>query len=336
MNPLFKLSNLELESSLRNLVQKERQILHVILEHIKEVARRGLHLQKHYSGMREYLMGEFGYSDSAARRRMEAAVLMMEVPALAEKISDGSIHLSQIGELSRAIKEKELTETVRVSAEVKNELVAMISGKSTRETQQDLAQALDIKLKDFEFQRVQKDESVRIEITISKELNEKLQQCRDLASQKIQQERMGQSLASVIEVLADLYLKMKLSGTKKGVLQIDEPKVEELRKDNSKIKQAKGEASEIEKSKVGLTMIKQVRVNRTITPLTRRLILQRDQCCQYQDPKTGKKCGSSRNPQVDHKTSRWAGGTNEYENLQQLCARHNRIKYRSEVQLNLE
>lgn len=314
MNPLFKLSNDELESSLRGLVKKERQILHVILEHIKEVARRGLHLQKHYSGMREYLMGEFGYSDSAARRRMEAAVLMMEVPALAAKISDGSIHLSQIGELSRAIKEKELTATERVSVEVKNELVSLISGKSTRETQKDLAQALDITIKDFEFQRVQKDESFRLEITISKELNEKLQQCRDLASQKIQQERMDQTLASVIEVLADLYLKSKTTGSLK-------------------------EKSAVERVVAGLVVTSAVEfkpANKTITPLTRRLILQRDKCCQYRDPNTGKICGSLRNPQVDHKTSRWAGGTNEYQNLQQLCASHNRLKYRKEVQLNLE
>ncbi|MNY28437.1 hypothetical protein D3C86_1624110 [compost metagenome] len=133
---------------------------------------------------------------------------------------------------------------------------------------------------------------------------------------------MGQTLASVIEVLADLYLKTKTSGAAK-----EEPKQNLL----------------VTPQKLGggfepstTTSTKGARVNKTITPLTRRLILQRDKCCQYRDPKTEKICGSLRNPQVDHKTSRWAGGTNEYENLQQLCANHNRLKYRNEAQLRLE
>ena len=36
MNSFFKLSDEQLENSLRFYIKKERQILHIILEHIKE------------------------------------------------------------------------------------------------------------------------------------------------------------------------------------------------------------------------------------------------------------------------------------------------------------
>ena len=106
MNTLFKLNDDQLENSLRFYIQKERHILHIILEHIKEVSRRELHLKK-YSSLVDYLVKEFGYSETAARARMSAAKLLHEVPTLAEKIQDGSMNLTKIAELSRAVKEKE-------------------------------------------------------------------------------------------------------------------------------------------------------------------------------------------------------------------------------------
>ncbi|MBO9666291.1 MAG: HNH endonuclease [Bdellovibrio sp.] len=41
-------------------------------------------------------------------------------------------------------------------------------------------------------------------------------------------------------------------------------------------------------------------------------------------------CGSTRFLQIDHRQPVWAGGTNEFQNLQVLCAQHNQYKYRQE------
>ena len=68
-----------------------------------------------------------------------------------------------------------------------------------------------------------------------------------------------------------------------------------------------------------------------ISPNVRKEVLNRDQCCQFKDPKSGKICGDTRFPQVDHIQSIWAGGTNDPLNLQQLCAKHNQYKYRQEA-----
>ena len=303
MNALSKLNNFELESSLKNLVNKERHLLHVILEHIKEVDTRKLFLERAYPSMYEYLVKELHYSGSAAMRRLEAARLLKQLPEMSVSIQDGSLNLTQIGELSKAIKEKEKVSDTKISALQKAELVAMISGKSSRDTQRDLAQALDIPVTTYDRQRVQQDESVRLEITISKELFEKLNRCRDLASHQIANEADSYSFSALFEVLANNYLKKT---------QVREKEV--------------SNSAPLEKVE---------KINKTLTPRAKRLILNRDKCCQYKDPATGKKCGATFLAQTDHKSSRWAGGNHAPGNLQILCAGHNQLKYRKESQLKL-
>ncbi|MGZ3826039.1 MAG: hypothetical protein ACXVCR_13865 [Bdellovibrio sp.] len=201
MNPLSKISNSDLEFQLKNLVAKERKLLHVILEHIKEVDLRKIYLERAYSSLYEYLVKELGYSGSAAMRRLEAARLLKEVPTLAEKIQDGSVNLSQIGELSRALKEKEKTCGMKVSCAQKEELVAVIMGRTTQETQKELSLALDVQPKKQDSQRMQQDESIRLEITLTKEQYQKLMNCKDLAAASLFHMQKDSSLGSLIEVL---------------------------------------------------------------------------------------------------------------------------------------
>ncbi|XGC81115.1 HNH endonuclease [Bdellovibrio bacteriovorus] len=313
MNPLSRLSNRELENSLKDLVQKERKLLHVILEHIREIDARKLYLEKAYSSIYEYLTKELGYSGSAAMRRLEAARLLREVPTVATRIQEGTLNLSQIGELSRAIKEKEKISGSRVSSLHKQELVAVVVGKTTQETQQALSQALDLPLKEYDIQKVQKDESVRIEVTLSKEQYEKLMSCKDLAAHLLLQEGGSTSIAEVIEFLADQYLDKKIR----------------------KSTQAKplNKEDENHSKPAMITTDAVVAENKSVTPKTRRLIIERDKCCQYVDKKTGKTCLSTFALQVDHRIPRWANGDNSLKNLQVLCGNHNRYKYTLEARL---
>ena len=318
MNALSRLNNFELEASLKNLVSKERQLLHVILEHIKEVDTRKLYLERAYSSLYEYLTKELSYSGSAAMRRIEAARLLKEVPLLKEKIQDGSLNLSQIGELSKAIKEKEKTLEGKVSASQKAELVATISGKTTQETQRDLAQVLDIEIKQHETKKIQQDESVRCELTLSKELHEKLKRCQELASHQVHKMADGHSISSIIEILADCYLKLPAR------LKNDDKLIDDTRKVAKPTIPMRDVVESSDPSQ---------KVNKTLTPKTRREILNRDKCCQYKDPISGKVCGSAYFHQTDHKTSQWAGGTHEKSNLHVLCANHNRYKYQKESRI---
>ncbi|MGZ3802543.1 MAG: DUF222 domain-containing protein, partial [Bdellovibrio sp.] len=280
MNPLSKISNHDLEFQLKNLVAKERKLLHVILEHIKEVDVRKIYLERAYSSLYEYLVKELGYSGSAAMRRLEAARLLKEVPTLAEKIQEGSVNLSQIGELSRALKEKEKTCGMKVSCAQKKELVAKITGKTTQETQKELSLALDVQPKKHDSQRMQQDESIRLEITLTKEQYHKLMTCKDLAVASLYQAQKDSSLSSVIEALADQYLAKKI----KPKADISHAKTKTKNTDTKNaVKLATETVSETER------VIKS-RVNKTLTPKTRKAVLSRDLCCQFKDHKTGRQC----------------------------------------------
>lgn len=405
MNSLSKISNIELEGRLKDLVMKERKLLHVILEHIKEVDTRKLFLERAYPSMFEYLVKELGYSGSAAMRRLEAARLLREIPSVSEKIQEGSLNLSQICELSKVVKEKERTTGGKVSGLQKTELVSMIAGKTTLETQKELSLALDVPIKEFETKRIQKNESIRVEMTFSKEQYEKLLQCKDLAAHLVHQSCKDSSLASLIEILADQYLKKikaKAKADGKSGDQLDNsltfskvfssdgnnnnisnndkddenksgigvnPRFQPICGNKSATNTEKSQQHPLDSAKrefneapplirntsqteskrfmtpKGLkndvkamftAALEGRRVNKSVTPKTRREILARDLCCQFKDPVTGKQCRSTYGAyglQVDHRHSLWAGGDSSHGNLQNLCFQHNQYKYKKEANL---
>jgi hypothetical protein len=306
MNSLCKLSHAELESSLGVYVNNERLSLDQIYTHINEIYRRELHLDLRYGTMKSYLVKRWKYSEREAYRKIDGARLLKEVPSLAAEIKNGNMNSDVIGELSRAVKEKERVTGEKITASVKSELVKMISGKSVMESQHDLAQALDIQVKEFESKRVQKDKSVRLELSVSEEIYAQMNRCREHAAHKLKQENMPHTIESMLKILTDCYIKRN--------------KLDELSTLTESSNKGKANAP--------------ARANKTLTQKTRREVLSRDKCCQFKNKETGEICGETSFAQVDHKTSIWAGGTHEAENLHQLCAHHNRRKYRKEAQLS--
>jgi hypothetical protein len=250
-------------------------------------------------------------------RRIEAARLLREVPAMAEKIQDGSLNLSQIGEVSRAIKEKEKITGQKISCALKNDLVFSVTGKTISETQRDLAITLDIAPKEFERQKTQQDESVRLELTLSKEQYDLFLKCKDQAAHLLGQNNLDTSWASLFEVLATQFLGDVDATTSRSLKQVsnESPK-------NSKSRLAKPTRQSLFTSGAEV---------KSLSMKNKEYILKRDQCCQYHDPKTGKTCGSTYALEVDHKTSQWAGGTSNIKNLQVLCRAHNQYKYLREA-----
>jgi hypothetical protein len=316
MNSLFKLSDVELERSLGVYVNHERLSLDQIYTHINEIYRRELHLDLKYGTMKSYLVKRWKYSERDAYRKIDGARLLKDVPSLAAEIKNGNVNADVIGELSRAVKEKERASGEKISASVKSELVKMISGKSVMESQRDLAQVLDIQVKEFESKRVQKDKSVRLELSASEEIYAQLNRCREHAAHKLQQENRPHTIESMLKILTDYYIK----GNK-----LDEQPT----KPKTPVRSAEILNESPGKCKTRVL----VKVNKTLTPRTRREVLNRDKCCQFKNKETGEICGETSFAQVDHKTAIWAGGTHEVENLHQLCANHNRRKYRKEAQL---
>ena len=159
---------------------------------------------------------------------------------------------------------------------------------------------------------------------------QKLSRCKDLAAHLLEQNQKDSSWVSVIDVLSDQYLNKKefASSSRRPEAKVEtavEPKAEA---------EAKPKTESIAASETGGVNKSFARkVNKGLTPKVRRKILNRDKCCQFRDPITGRECGSTFKLQIDHKTPRWAGGRHTEENLQVFCKMHNQLKYRKETQL---
>lgn len=284
------LSNNYLANSFRDLVQKERQITAQVLACIAEIDRRKLYAEKGYSSLFDFLVRDYGYSPGAAMRRVDGARLLRELPEVKEKMEAGTLTLSQANQIQRAAREMKKTERT-LSTEEKQELILEIEHASQKETEKIIAEKLNLPVEPIQKETVHRDASVTLTVTFSAEQIEMLEQVQNMASHAVD----GQSWRELFVYLA---------------------KKELVRRTNTKSKTT---------STVPAVAAAVKRRNPLPTKL-RKTLLNKNTRCQYKNHE-GEVCNSSRYLQIDHIRSVSRGGGNEIENLQVLCATHNRYKY---------
>ncbi len=341
---LRHLKDSELDLRIKSLAQQERELLTQVLQVIKEIDNRRLYLELSYSSLFAYLTESVGYSAASAQRRIDAARLLNEIPSLSEKIENGEIHLTQASMIQKAAREIKRTRQIIVPTEDKLDLLSSLSGKNQRETEIQVAQYFDMPLIQKSIERAQADDSVRLEITLSKSQYEKLKKAQALLSHAVP----SNHLADFIEYVSGRVIKQKTSvknDVKKSRnlnLKINRNFDNEL---DAKLSGNPEAPSSVESTKLSTILSAAelaslpIKKNTEITkgfPLgIKKEILSRHSSCQYRDPKSDKLCGSTWFLQIDHKHSRWAGGNNEIKNATVLCSRHNNLKYRNESQIKV-
>lgn len=206
---LKNISNAELLSRTEKLAHTERKITHLILLHIAEIEDRKLYAEQGFDGMYSYLTRGLGYSEGSAYRRLKSARLLKQIPVLAEKIQDGSLNLSQLTQVQKGIQECNKNGHV-VSASKTLELLTQLEHKNTFESKKILAQEMNLPSMHTEILKPQKDDSVRIEFTLTKEQFAELEQAKSLLSHIC----TGNSWAEVIYTLAQQYNRKKLGTSK--------------------------------------------------------------------------------------------------------------------------
>lgn len=296
---LKKMNQTELDLYLKNLVRKERELLHSILETIREVDSRRMYLEMGFGSLFDYLTQAVGYSNASAQRRIDGARLLSEIPDLGTKIQSGELKLNQISMVQKAARDVARTKHQKVTSEEKALLLESISSKTVQETQKEIACFFDLPVQEFTTQKVQADESVRIELTLNKEAYEKLQKAQALLSNAVG----DRDLVSFLNYVSEKIIQQR-SSVKNTTRRTSSNSAPILAKTFS-------------------------------LPMRKREVYAKHSCCQYKDPSTGKICGSNHFLQVDHIHSKWAGGSDESNNLQILCASHNRLKYRKEVGIKM-
>ncbi|MBO9666813.1 MAG: DUF222 domain-containing protein [Bdellovibrio sp.] len=202
---LKSLTQDELDMRMKSLAQKERDLLHEVLFTIKEIDSRKIYLDIGFGSLFDYLVSGVGYSEGSAQRRIDAARLIRDIPQMAEKIQNGELTLNQISLIQKASREVYKKHSYKVSFEQKWELIQTLGHKNHAETQLEVAAFFDLPVIHSERRKTQADESVRIELTLSKEGYAKVKQAQELLTHVMPH----QDLSQFLEYLAEKVIKQK-------------------------------------------------------------------------------------------------------------------------------
>ena len=104
---LKHISNSNLLSRIKLLVQKERNIHIHVLHHLREIQSRKLYLKLGFSSLFDYAVKELGYSEGAAYRRIKAMKLCQEVPETTSRLQSGKLSLSSACQLQTFFEKQE-------------------------------------------------------------------------------------------------------------------------------------------------------------------------------------------------------------------------------------
>ncbi|WP_413943222.1 HNH endonuclease [Bdellovibrio sp. HCB-162] len=268
---LQNIGNSELVARLEKLVRTERKITHVILLHILEIEDRKIY-------------AELG---------------------IAEKLESGALNLTQLTQVQKCIKGEMRTSGTIISQSQTQKILQEIENKNTFETQKVLAAEFNQPIQTIETVKPQADETVRLEITLSKEEFEELKKAKELLSHIC----IDGSWSDVISTLAKKFNNSKLGN-----------KISNPTKITSVLTPTSTHSFSIAKDQ------RCKRPNRRkymSVQIKRKLLKNARYCCEYVNPETGAKCSSKYQLQIDHIHPWSLGGSDEIGNLRVLCRTHN-------------
>ena len=200
MNALKSKSNDVLISDLKSLVSKERETLMEIIDHLREIEDRKLYLERGYPSLFLFLTQELKYSESAAIRRLSAMSLVDELPEITEQIKEGRISLTVASRMQGYLRSEQKKRVL--SLDEKLEVVYKLSGTSTRECDQILAQLdPETTLPKERIKPLNPDKTL-IQFTADRSLVDKIQRLKDLLGNHHE----TPSLETVFEKALDLAL----------------------------------------------------------------------------------------------------------------------------------
>jgi len=308
---LRTISDSELLSKLKTLVQTEREILTEILHHLLEVETRKLHLIEGYGSMFQYAIEALGYSEAQAYRRISAMRLLRELPQIADSIQNGSLNLTHLTQAREYFKSEAKKEEA-LSKDEKLTILSSLEHKTTRETEKIFA-GLDPDKIPTDQERPLRENLTEIRFVANDALLEKLKRFKELDSHV----QKDPNYAELFERLVDLALKKKASPSA--------PKKTSVKTKTAKTKSADrsdpiAHSPPAVRDEVG----KQNSRSRYIPIFIQRVVQnQDDHSCRFVSPITGKRCGSRYRLQFEHKKPFAKGGAHSVKNLKILCQSHN-------------
>ena len=302
------MTNAELEFELKAASADERVLTKKIVELVAEALRRKIWAGRGYTSAHRWLVGEFGYSDSSAGRRLDAARLLCDVPDVAEKHATGELTLSGLSQLQSAIHQEEKRTGEKVTAEAKREVVKKIENQSSAEASRTVsAEFPEVSKAPKESLRPAGAEGWTLTIGLDADQKKALDRARELLSHS----HSGATWAEVLAHLANEHAKRADPVARAGRREARPPKMPQ------RLTATEDPAPPGPK------------------PLPRALrdsvLAKAGGACEFAFPQTGARCESRVRVEVDHVLPRALGGTDAAGNLRCLCATHNRAEAEREL-----
>ena len=110
------LSDRRLMERIKELVDHEQHLTLVIVDHLREIEARSLHLARGFGSLFDYTVTELGYTASAAWRRIQAMHLSSQIDGVRERLEDGSLSLTAAAQLQTAFDRNRRQATVAAGA----------------------------------------------------------------------------------------------------------------------------------------------------------------------------------------------------------------------------
>ncbi len=317
---LKSVSNENLIRDARSLCAEERRLTTLVLEYLREIDSRKVHLIMGYSSLYEFCKTELHYSEGSAHRRISAMRLMAEVPEIKPLIESGAVSLSGIASVHSFCNSQKKQEKP-VPKEEKKKLVEDIQNKTTRQVESMLL-TLDPHSIKKDRQRLVTPELTEVKVTFDQNTMKMIEDLKVWLSHSM-------PFASTKDILV---LALKELSEKKNPTRVVKQS-QKVDSEGCSIEKpiicphlAKNGAAITNKSDLHAKNHKMVK-RRHIPNHVRRLVWNHYQgkCC-YKNPATGKICGGQKFVQIDHKFPFSRGGGHDLSNLQLLCGAHNRMK----------
>ncbi|WP_415061771.1 HNH endonuclease [Bdellovibrio sp.] len=314
-----QISNNELIFRMEKLVRSERKITHLVLLHIAEIEERKLFVEMGYDGMYAYLTRGLGYSEGSAYRRLQSARLLKQIPSVAQKIEEGHLNLTQLTQVQKCLKESAKAGE-NISTERTLDVLNKLENKNSWETQKTLALEMDLPVVVHEKIQPQKEGSVRLEVTLTQEQFSELETAKNLLSHICP----DGSWSEVITALAKKFNYKKLQNSTHSATATKPKDINSSLDSNSGLLTSL--STSVPKGSVtSLLLVSPQKTPRKYIPIhyKRFLLKKADHHCEYKNPKTGQRCTSQYQLEIDHRHPLGLGGSNDLSNLRILCRAHN-------------
>lgn len=209
--PISSLSNDELIANLSSLIRSERKITRQILELIELAEMRRLYLEQGYPSLFEWLTKYFGYSESAAYRRLQAARLISTLSEagkeLQEKIESGTLTLSTLAKAQSFFRAEEKRSGGMVPSEVKVRILEKVENQSLQKTEKLLFQFFPEAAKSLQAEKISavSETESRLSLVLSEEVLNHLKRVQELLGHALPEGSLGE----VIAYLSKEFLKRK-------------------------------------------------------------------------------------------------------------------------------